>query len=123
MPNYKFEHIHLISNDTEKTADFYIKHLGAVMESVMTLPGGLKAVRLRMNDQLVIVSPPRVKPPVLGLEHFGLTTDDMAASVADLKAAGCKFRNDPVEMAPGTKIAFFWTPEGVLIELVEKKVR
>lgn len=121
MPNYKFEHIHLISNDPEKTADFYVKHLGAKMESVMALPGGLKGVRLKMDDQLIIVSPPRVKPPVLGLEHFGLTTDNMTASVADMKAAGCKMRDEPIEMSPGTKIAFFWTPEGVLIELVEKK--
>ena len=121
MPNYKFEHIHLISNDPEKTAEFYIKHLGAKQVSVMTLPGGLKGVRLTLNDQLIIISPPRVKPPILGLEHFGLTTDDMTASIAELKAVGCKIRDEPIEMSPGTRIAFFWTPEGVLIELVEKK--
>jgi catechol 2,3-dioxygenase-like lactoylglutathione lyase family enzyme len=121
MTDYSFEHVHLISNDPVKTADFYIKYLGANQEKIMTTPGGAKAVRLRMGNTLIIVSPPRVSPPVLGLEHFGLTTSNMADSVRELKAAGCTFRDEPMEIFPGTKIAFFWTPDKVLIELVEEK--
>jgi catechol 2,3-dioxygenase-like lactoylglutathione lyase family enzyme len=121
MPNYNFEHIHLISNDPVKTADFYIKHLGANQESIMTTPTGAKAVRLKIKDTLIIVSPPRVTPPFLGLEHFGLTTDNMADTIGELKAAGCTFRGEPVEIFPGTTIAFFWTPDKVLVELVEEK--
>ena len=29
MPDYTFEHLHLISEDPQKTADFYIKHMNA----------------------------------------------------------------------------------------------
>ena len=121
MPDYNFEHVHLISNDPVKTAEFYIKYLGAKQESIMTTPSGAKAVRLKIKDTLIIVSPPRVSPPVLGLEHFGLTTDNMTDAVHALKAAGCTFRDEPVEIFPGTTIAFFWTPEKVLIELLEEK--
>jgi hypothetical protein len=41
--------------------------------------------------------------------------------VKDLKAAGCKFTIEPIEIVPGTRIAFFQTLEKVLIELVEAK--
>ena len=54
-----------------------------------------------MNDQLIIVSPPRVKPPILGLEHFGLTTDDMTASIAELKAAGVRVAAEVGEIVAG----------------------
>jgi catechol 2,3-dioxygenase-like lactoylglutathione lyase family enzyme len=121
MPKYTFEHVHLISEDPTKTADFYVKHLGARIENVMTMPTGAKAVRLKIGETLIIVSPPRANPPVLGLEHFGLTTDNITATVAELKAAGCTFRGEPVEIFPGTTIAFFYTPDKVLIELVEEK--
>jgi catechol 2,3-dioxygenase-like lactoylglutathione lyase family enzyme len=121
MPNYNFEHIHLISEDPVKTADFYVKHLGAKQESTMTTPTGAKSVRLKIKDTLIIVSPARATPPVYGLEHFGIATDNMTATIGELKAAGCTFRGEPVEIFPGTTIAFFWTPDKVLIELVEEK--
>jgi predicted enzyme related to lactoylglutathione lyase len=121
VPEYNYEHVHLISADPEKTADFYIRLLGAKQLASATLPGGMKMVRLDLGGSLIIISSSRVQPPVYGLDHFGLTTDDLDASVTELKAAGCKFRMEPTEIAPGTRIAFFWTPENVLIELVETR--
>jgi lactoylglutathione lyase len=121
MPKYNFEHVHLISPDPVKTAEFYVKHLGARQESIMSMPNGAKAVRLKIGDTLIIISPPRGTPPVYGLEHFGLSTDNMTVTISELKAAGCTFRGEPMEISPGTTIAFFWTPDKVLIELVEEK--
>jgi predicted enzyme related to lactoylglutathione lyase len=120
MPKYDYEHIHLISPDPEKTAEFYIKMFGAKKESITKMGGGTMA-RLQLNGSLIIISSARVVPPVYGLDHFGFTTTDLDKSVAELKAAGCQFRMEPTEIVPGTRIAFFWTPEKVLIELVEKK--
>ncbi len=121
MPDYDFEHVHLISEDPIKTADFYVKHLGARQVGVMTMPAGAKAVRLKIKDTLIIISPPRATPGGTGLEHFGLSTDNITASISELKAAGCTFRGEPVQISPTTTIAFFWTPDKVLIELVEEK--
>ena len=35
MPNYWFDHVHLMSNDTVKTAEFYEKMFGAKIVSKM----------------------------------------------------------------------------------------
>ncbi len=120
MPAYSYEHVHLISPEPEKTAEFYVKMLGARKESVTKVGPGTM-VRLTLNGSLLIISSARGQPAVYGLDHFGLSTDNLDASVAELKAAGCKFRMEPTEIMPGTRIAFFFTPEKVLIELVEQK--
>lgn len=91
------------------------------------MPNGAMMVSLSLNGSNILVSQPATPPPpapgpaTSGLEHFGIRTDDMEATVADLKAAGVKFRDEVRSFAPGVKIAFFWAPENVLIELVEMK--
>jgi len=119
MTDYTFEHVHLVSDNPDKTAEFYVKYLGAKTDSVVTTPSGKKAVRIRLNEALIIISPSRDGSDFRGLEHFGLVTGDMAASISELSQAGCVFQGGPVKVTPGTTIAFFKTPEEVLIELVE----
>jgi catechol 2,3-dioxygenase-like lactoylglutathione lyase family enzyme len=62
---------------------------------------------------------PTARGTISGLEHIGIRTDDMDTTVANLKANGVKFRDEIREFRPGVRIAFFWAPEDVLIELVE----
>jgi catechol 2,3-dioxygenase-like lactoylglutathione lyase family enzyme len=123
MPDYSFEHVHLVSPDPAQTAQFYIRYLGAVPDSIVTTPSGGKAIRLKLKDTLIIISPPRANSPFRGLEHFGLVTADLKASIAELQAAGCSFRGEPVSVSADTTIAFFETPDKVLIELVEYRSR
>jgi len=122
MPKYGYEHIHIISADPEKTAEFYIKNLGAKKIEVAKVGPGTM-VRLDLKGTLFVITSPREQPANYGLDHFGLTTDDLEASAKELKAAGCKFTMEPTEFLPGVRIAFFKTPEDVLIELVERKVK
>ena len=56
----------------------------------------------------------------LGLEHFGLDSDDIEADVKRLTALGAKLEEDIVETRPGTKTAFLRTPDDVRIELIQK---
>jgi lactoylglutathione lyase len=120
MPEYKFDHVHLISPDPDKTADFYMRHFGARLVNRMTLPGG-SATFLHVNGASIIISTAIDTKRPAGLEHFGLCTDNIEKSIADLKAAGVKIQMEITEVAAGTRVAFFWAPENVLIELVETK--
>jgi catechol 2,3-dioxygenase-like lactoylglutathione lyase family enzyme len=128
MPNYWYHHIHLTSPDALKTGEFYERLFHAQRVMARKMPSGAMMVSLSLNGSNILVSQPATPPPPLapgpatsGLEHFGIRTDDIEATVAELKAAGVKFRDDIREAMPGTKIAFFWAPENVLIELVETK--
>jgi catechol 2,3-dioxygenase-like lactoylglutathione lyase family enzyme len=121
MPRYKFHHTHLISSDPEKTAEFYMKIFGAEKGTGLKTPSGGVSVPLQLNGSSILVSSSRTQPPKYGLDHFGIATDNMEATVKELKSSGAKFQVEPTEIRPGTKIAFFWAPENVLIELVEDK--
>jgi catechol 2,3-dioxygenase-like lactoylglutathione lyase family enzyme len=121
MPNYKYHHVHLISPDPEKTAEFYARMFGAQKGAAAKTPSGAMSVSLKLNGSSILVGGPRTQPPEYGLNHFGIATDDIEAAVKELKAAGVKFQVEITAIRPGVKIAFFWAPENVLIELVEDK--
>jgi catechol 2,3-dioxygenase-like lactoylglutathione lyase family enzyme len=123
MPACRFHHTHLISPDPEKTAQFYVKNFGAEKGVPLKLPSGGASVPLVLNGSRILVSAPRTQPPKYGLDHFGIATDDIDTTVKELKASGAKFQTEITEIRPGTRIAFFYAPDNVLIELVEEKTR
>ena len=125
MPNYWFHHLHLMSPDEIKTAEFYEKMFGATR--VLVREGGRpgsRAVDLDLNGTRIIVTTQREGAkvpgePQSGMEHFGLRTDDVTAAVTELKANGVEIVLDVTEFGKGAKIAFLRGPENMLIELVE----
>ncbi len=128
MPSYSYDHIHLVSPDAVKTAEFYEKMFDAKRVSVSEAKPGLVSVVLDLNGSRVLIKPGNIKAetaagssdPAHGLEHFGIETDDLETAVAELKAKGVKFRDEIREVRPGTKISFLWAPENVLVELLER---
>ena len=128
MLNYRFDHIHLISPDPLKTAQFYENMFNAKRVRLSELGKGRVSVELDLNGSRVLVMSPTVQPGTepsdrvddYGLEHFGIRTDNLEAAVAELKAKGVKFKEEIREIRPGVKISFLWAPENVLIELMER---
>ena len=118
MPNYWFDHIHLISPDSSKTAQFYKAMFDASIISGRELDLNGTRILLGQRDQAETARGSSVSG--YGLEHFGIRTDDIEAAVIDLKGKGARFRDEIREIRPGTKIAFLWGPENVLIELLER---
>jgi len=127
VSSYWYDHIHLISPDPLKTAEFYERMFNAKRVSVTEQGAGRVSVALDLNGSRVLVMNPRVQPEAgpsaradnYGLEHFGIRTDDLETAVADLKAKGVQFKEEIREIRPGVKISFLWAPENVLIELLE----
>ena len=127
MPSYWYDHIHLVSPDAVKTAQFYEEMFNARRVNVREVGAGLVSVELDLNGSRVLIKTGNVRTetapgssdPAHGLEHFGIRTDDLETAVADLKAKGVKFRDEIREIRPGVKISFLWAPQNVLIELLE----
>jgi lactoylglutathione lyase len=126
MANYWYDHVHLMSPDPLKTAGFYQKMFDAQMVRSRKEPDGRTTVGLSLNGSRLLIAqtpvrqvpePPSVPPP--GLEHFGIKTDDIETTVANLKGIGVRFREDIAVRRADLRVAFFWAPENVLMELVE----
>jgi len=127
VPSYWYDHIHLVSPDAVKTAEFYEKMFNAKRVSVREATPGQVSVELSLNGSRVLIktgnvrteAAPGSEDPAHGIEHFGIKTDDLETAVAELKAKGVQFRDEIREIRPGVKISFLWAPENVLIELME----
>ena len=127
MPNYWYDHIHLISPDQVKTAQFYQSMFGAELIETRQMADGRTIVELSLNGSRVLVMNPTnqsksdTQPGAgYGIDHFGIGTDDLEAAVEDLKAKGVEFTVGIRESRPGVKISFLLGPENVLIELLER---
>ncbi len=129
MPNYWYDHVHLISPDPLRTAQFYESMFNAERVSTRELADGRTSVELNLNGSRILLMQRPVQPESasmqsvtdIGLEHFGIRTDNLEAAVADLKAKGVQFRDEIRVIRPGVKISFLWAPENVLVELLESE--
>ena len=119
MPTYTFDHIHLVSPDAVKTAEFYEKMFGA-KKSVRELPNGRKAVAVDIGGTRILIGVKlegEAEKP--SLDHFGIRTDSLTDAVAELKARGVRFTMEIREVRPDFKISYLRTPDDVSIELQE----
>jgi lactoylglutathione lyase len=126
MARFTWEHIHLRSPDPAATAQWYADKLGA--EVIQTpMPDGSTRTDLNLSGQKVFIAkadPAQTGPspatPYMGLEHFGMTVDDIQAAVAELKGKGVTFTMEPKTIRPGVTIAFLTAPQNVSIELIQR---
>ena len=122
MPPYTFDHVHLMSRNPDELVDFCRRMFGASVIATSEVRG-VRTVMLGLDGRRVhvtsgdLVDGPAV--PHYGVDHFGLSTDDMEAAVADLKAKGAQFSQEPATPRPGVKTAEIIGPDNVRIELVQ----
>jgi lactoylglutathione lyase len=127
MASYTWDHIHLRTTDPEKTAQWYERMLGA--EVIRTMQQGAPRIDLKLGGANIFIAPvkagdgvnPPPTTPYQGLDHFGLTVTGIDAIAADLKAKGVEFTREPTTVRPGVRVCFIRAPEGVSIELLERK--
>ena len=112
MPTYSYHHIHLASPDPIKTAKFYEDMFDAKRVGVRQRPDGSSTVDLAMGNVMILIMPQGAQaktasktPGTLsGLDHIGIRTDDMDATVAKLKANGVQFRSEIQQFAPTSSV-------------------
>jgi catechol 2,3-dioxygenase-like lactoylglutathione lyase family enzyme len=126
MTKFTWEHIHLRSPDPAATAQWYEDMLGA--EVIRTpQPDGSTRIDLNLSGQKVFIARadptgtgPSPQTPYMGLDHFGMTVDDIEAAVSELKRKGVAFTMEPKTIRPGVRIAFLTAPQNVSIELIQR---
>jgi catechol 2,3-dioxygenase-like lactoylglutathione lyase family enzyme len=126
MAPYRFDHLHLRSPDPEAAAATWTAAFGARETQRLTPNGRLRIVLDLAGVPLFIEQVPEgtaapPAPPFLGLEHLGLTVEDLDAAIADLAAKGVALVQGPSSPRPGVRIAFFAMPDGVRVELIERR--
>jgi len=135
-PAFKFDHVHIISENPKASADWYVEMFGAMIvadtvargapQIFVGLGGMTILIRGRRQGEAPVAAQP-IQPyadfsshNTWGTDHFGfLYEGDLTAFCAELRAKRVSF---PVELKKGVNgnlLCYVAAPDGVSIELME----
>ena len=123
---FHFDHIHITSKDPRRGAKWWATTFGATIlpevetPSMLFAPVSLDGVKItfsgpRPSARGVPAEPPAI--PHYGLEHLGVTVENLEEALAVLRAQGLEIHER--KQSDAYKIAFVDTPDGVCLELME----
>ncbi len=123
-----FDHVHLVAKDPKTTADWYVDKLGGKIVRSLDVKGAPQ-IYVSFDGFIVIVRGQRpaesaaAKPGLQwGVDHFGVRVrGDFDGFCDGLRAKGVTFGLDPTDFNPTTRIAFIDAPDGVSVELLNRK--
>ncbi len=135
-PAFKFDHVHIISQDPEASAKWYVAMFGARIAANMMARGApqifvdLGGMTILIRGQRPGEEPVEPRPirqfadfsshDARGIDHFGfMYQGDLSAFCDELRAKGVSF---PVELkrgVGGNLLCYVAAPDGVSIELMQ----
>ena len=120
MP-FKFHHLHLKTSDPQKTVKWWVENLGAkiVAEGLQGTHSKLDLDGITLNVSSFVETQTRLQR--YGLEHIGIGTDDFNNVVNKLKSSGGRILEEGKNVTTGQRSFFFETPEGVQLQVIEKR--
>ena len=123
-----FDHVHLVAKNPQATANWYVDKLGGKIARSLDIKGAPQ-IYVSLGGFIIIVRGQRPAETAAdksslqwGVDHFGLRVKgDFDGFCTDLKKKDVKFSLEPTDFNPTTRIAFINAPDGVSIELLNRK--
>lgn len=123
-----FDHVHLISEDPQTTASWYVDKLGGTIARSAEVQGAPQ-IYVSFNGAMIIVRGQRPGEQAgektgleWGADHFAFQIQEDFDGFCDaLRRKGVRFTLDPTNANPTTRIAFIEAPDNVSIELVHRQ--
>ena len=127
---FRIDHVHLYAADLEATAEWYRRVLGAQVLRSRQSDGRIRTdlligeLTLYLGDAMKLEKSlgwqlnEATPSPRYGLDHFGLSVDDLDAAAQELSALGAKITYGPKTLRPGAACLFIEAPDGVTIEVL-----
>ena len=135
-PAFKFDHVHIISQDPEASANWYVEMFGATI-TANTIAHGAPQIFVDLGGMTILISRPTPRRgsgrcqairqfadfsshEARGIDHFGfIYQGDLTAFFDELRAKGVSF---PVELkigVGGSLLCYIAAHDGFSIELME----
>jgi lactoylglutathione lyase len=123
MPVVTFDHIQLRSPDPDATAAWFEQMLnGKIIRRqgrVDLRLGGINVFIAIVTEGDGVGVPPVT--PHQGLDHFGLTVENIEAVATELRRKGVVVTTELMAIRPGVRGCFIRGPQGISIELLERE--
>jgi catechol 2,3-dioxygenase-like lactoylglutathione lyase family enzyme len=135
-PAFTFAHIHIISQDPEASANWYVGMFGATI-TANTMACGARQIFVDLGGMTILIrgqrpgeAPVAARPirqfadfsshDTRGIDHFGfMYQGDLTAFCEGLRAKGVSFPVELKEGVGGRLLCYVAAPDGVSIELME----
>lgn len=119
-------HVAIIVSDYEKSKDFYVNKLGfeIIREERRQAQQDIK-LEVRLNNCMLEIfgkqnpSPNPGKPTQCGVWHLCFHAPDLEKTIGELNALGIPTDPIMINASNGKRIAFFYDPDGLPLELHE----
>jgi catechol 2,3-dioxygenase-like lactoylglutathione lyase family enzyme len=116
--------VDLVVRDLQRSVDFYTRQVGLTGATVSAdgrtalVPAGPATLRLR---EVPDAPDSGWIPDDLqkGFRHIGFVVTDIDDRAVRLRGQGVPFRMEPKDAYGGVRIAFFYDPDGVLLEFIQ----
>ncbi|CAB3784878.1 VOC family protein [Paraburkholderia fynbosensis] len=123
MIEFKWDHLQLCSADAEATAAWFARCLNA---EIVRRPG---RVDLRIGGINLFITPvasaPTARPAhgerKQGIDHFGVTVDDLDAAFAHLLDCDAEIVEPVKQVRAGVRACFVRSPGDILVEILERR--
>jgi catechol 2,3-dioxygenase-like lactoylglutathione lyase family enzyme len=135
-PAFKFDHVHIISDDPEAAASWYVEMFGAEV-TANTMARGAPQIFVALGGMTILIrgrrpgEAPAAASPIRhfadfsshdahGIDHFGfLYQGDLTAFCEELRAKGVSFPVALKRGVGGSLLCYVAAPDGVSIELMQ----
>jgi len=123
----RVHHIAIIATDYERSKDFYTRVLGfEFLEEFYREERESWMGKLALDGSYIVelfsFPTPAVRPgwpEATGLRHLAFEVDDVEGTLAELDAEGVRHEELRFDPNTGKKMAFFFDPDGLPLELYE----
>jgi catechol 2,3-dioxygenase-like lactoylglutathione lyase family enzyme len=135
-PAFKFDHVHIISENPRASAEWYVEMFGATI-AADTIARGAPQIFVELGGMTVLIrgrrpgeTPAATRPirpfadfsshDAWGTDHFGfLYQGDLAALCEELRDKGVNFPVPLKRGVGGSLLCYVAAPDGVSIELMQ----
>ncbi len=135
-PAFKFDHVHIISENPKSSANWYVEMFGATV-TADTIARGAAQIFVDLGGMTIIIrgrrpgeTPSAARPiqpyedfsshNAWGTDHFGFMYDgDLTAFCNELRAKGVSFPVELKQGVGGSLLCYVAAPDGVSIELMQ----
>ena len=118
----KIHKIAVVTDDVEGAVEFYTRTLGLEVMERFPAENGEDYVFLKAGDIKLELMPQKTMNAPAGFHHISFEVESVDAAYEELKTKGVKILAEPFDVGVGgIRLAFFEGPDGVRLQLFERK--